>query len=968
MKELKARKSSRSLPAAVRKLGAGYREEIIRSALAADIDLEASLSAEAERVLGLSNFVARTCIIYPILLQTLIQSGDLQRQYAEGQYTEKLRPEISAATSNDELYRTLRQFRQREMIRIAWRDLAGRADLFETMRDLSNLADTCLQETLEKLYLWQTAEQGFPLDSQGNRLHLVVIAMGKLGAGELNFSSDIDLIFSYPVPGNTTGANNQVTAETFFTRLSRQLIKALASNTEDGFVFRVDMRLRPFGDNGPLVMSFEGMEEYYQSMGRDWERYAWIKARVAAGDLDAGARLLKNLKPFVYRRYIDFGNFESLRDMKRLIEDDVKSRDMKGNIKLGAGGIREIEFIGQAFQLLRGGKQPLLQERSILKVLTTLAELGYLPKKDASDLKAAYIFLRQTEHRLQEYEDKQLHKLPAVESERILLTAGMGYESWQTFTAALNHHTRKVRTHFAKLFSAGDTEKDAEDTQKERAAALWHGQLEPDKALRFLAAQGMRDPLETNQMLSDFSRSNQVTDLPPLGRSRLDRLMPVALLTLAQHDGDIETLKRLIGLLEQIIRRSSYIALLNENPKVLGHLLQLISASSMIAEMVTSHPLLLDELLDTRTLYAPTDSADLTEELAQRISHIPINDLELLLDELRGFKLGNVLRVAAADVTGVLPIMKTSDHLTYIAEVIVTTVLKLAWQQVAGQFGLRGMEVKEGEGIAVIAYGKFGGLELGYGSDLDLVFLRSDKISFKPTGREFDTGHFYTRIGQRFVHIMTTHTSEGVLYQVDMRLRPDGDSGLLMTTVESFAEYQSSKAWTWEHQALVRARPIAGDRALCHQFTEIRRKILTTHRDEAMLQGEIVQMRNRMLAERSKRNPDLFDLKNDPGGIIDIEFLVQYLVLRDAENHPELIHWTDNIRQMEIIAKCRILTKSEAKLLKTAYLTYRQTLHRQTLQNRTAEVDGTEYRDLRQGIITLWEKMLADPVSSRPAS
>jgi glutamate-ammonia-ligase adenylyltransferase len=967
MKKISPENTTLPLPAAVREQAAQHWREILQAAGDGDIALALSFSGEVERVLGLSNFIARTCINAPHLLQALINSGDLQQKYTDGQLHEKLGTRIEEAANIDELYRALRQFRQQEMVRIAWRDLAGRATLFETMGDLSDLADACLQETLSKLFFWQTAEQGIPVDAQGNRQQLVVIAMGKLGAGELNFSSDIDLIFAYPEPGETTGGDAPVNAETFFTRLARQLIKALASNTEDGIVFRVDMRLRPHGENGPLVMSFEGMEEYYQSMGRDWERYAWVKARIAAGDNDAGARLLKNLKPFVYRRYIDFGNFESLRAMKHLIEGEVRRKGMEENIKLGAGGIREIEFIGQAFQLLRGGRQPILQERSILKILTTLVELGYLPEKDAQELRAAYIFLRQTEHRLQEYDDKQLHNLPATELGQALLAAGMGYDSWPEFTAALRCHTRKVQTHFAKLFIATDTAKDKKDTPKETAAALWQGQLEPDRAYQFLTTLGMQEPHETKQLLAAFRRSNQVSVLPPEGRTRLDRLIPVALMTIAEHGGAIETVKRFIGLLERIIRRSSYIALLNENPMALGHLLRLITASSMIAEMVTSHPLLLDELLDARTLYAPADKTVLATELGQRTSHIPVNDLEQMLDELRGFKLANVLRVAAADVTGVLPVMKTSDHLTFIAEVIVTTALNLAWHQMAEKFGLAEMAAKGVEGIAVIAYGKFGGLELGYGSDLDLVFLRADEESLAPAGRQVDMGRFYTRLGQRFVHILTAHTSEGILYRVDMRLRPDGESGVLMTTVDSFAEYQSSKAWTWEHQALVRARPIAGEGALCRQFNEIRRTILTAPRDAATLQEEIVRMRNRMQTEREIRNPELFDLKNDPGGIIDIEFLVQYLILRGAGRHPELIRWTDNVRQMETIGKCGLLTADQAELLKTAYLAYRQTVHRQTLQNRNPVVDGDEFRDLRQGIINLWKEVLAGPVESGPA-
>jgi [glutamine synthetase] adenylyltransferase / [glutamine synthetase]-adenylyl-L-tyrosine phosphorylase len=968
MKKNASQNTSLALTHAIRQQAALNWQEILQSAHEGNIDLAMTFSQEIERALGLSNFIARTCINDPVLLQSLINSDGLQHPYEDGQLHEKLHTAIEDTAGPDELFRGLRQFRQQEMVRIAWRDLAGLATLTETMGDLSDLADACLQETLTKLYLWQTEKHGVPIDSRGKQQNLIIIAMGKLGAHELNFSSDIDLIFAYPEPGETTGVENPVSAETFFTRLAQQLIKALASNTEDGFVFRVDMRLRPHGENGPLVMSFDGMEEYYQSLGRDWERYAWIKARAAAGDRDEGDRLLKILRPFVYRRYIDFGNFESLREMKHLIEADVRRKGMEGNIKLGAGGIREIEFIGQAFQLLWGGRQPLLQERSILKVLSTLTSMKFLPEKDALELRDAYIFLRRTEHRLQEFEDKQLHTLPTVESEQAILACGMGYDSWQKFTAALQSHVRNVQSHFAKLFMTTGTESESEESPKESAAALWQGQLDQDQELQFLTGLGLKDPSEIHHVLADFRSSNQVIALSPTGRNRLDRLIPATLVMIAEQGGSIETVKRFIILLEKIIRRSSYIALLNENPRALGHLLELITASSMITDMVTRHPLLLDELLDARTLYAPADKKALAAELDQRLCRIPVNDLEQILDELRGFKLANVLRVAAADVTGVLPIMKVSDHLTFIAETVVTKALNLSWHQVAEKFSLEDKTDTVAEGVAVIAYGKFGGLELGYGSDLDLVFLRSESETHDSSDLLSDMGRFYNRIGQRFVHILTTHTSEGVLYQVDMRLRPDGESGLLMTTVDSFAEYQATKAWIWEHQALVRARPIAGDTDLCRQFTDIRRAILTEKRDTATLRQEIIRMRNRLLAERKKKNTDIFDLKHDPGGIIDIEFLVQFLVLQSANRYPELIQWTDNVRQMETIAQCGLLKKNQGKLLKKAYLSYRHTVHRQTLQNRGAEVDGEQFLELRKGIVKVWKEVLADPASSEPAS
>jgi glutamate-ammonia-ligase adenylyltransferase len=956
------------LPPPQREQAGLYWEQFSDAARAQGVDftLDPRAASSLPGVWAASAFVAHACIKSPALLSELNASDDLMIRYGAGAYRERLEKELQGVADEDDLLKALRLIRRREMVRIAWRDLAGWADLAETLRDLSSLAAACVDCALSRLEDWQSRELGVPYGrASGKRQSLVVIGMGKLGAGELNFSSDIDLILAYPEEGETRGGNVPFSNQEYFTRVGRRLIHVLHFPTEEGFVFRVDLRLRPFGDSGPLAMGFDAMEEYYQTHGREWERYAWIKAAVIAGDRDEGARLMATLRPFVYRRYLDFSAFESLRAMKVLIEAEVRRKGMADNIKLGAGGIREVEFIGQAFQLIRGGRETELQVRPILVVLERLVAAGYLPSYAGEELAAAYHFLRRAENRLQEYGDQQTHRLPADAAARQRLAFSMGYGAWDEFLRELERHRRRVQGHFQQVFASPHTDPAANtgsDLQQ-----LWAGILNDEQGGAVLAAVGYGGAAATLALITEFRNSPTTRQLTARGRERLDHLMPLLLGAVARAGDPDTTLGRVLDLVEKIARRTTYLSLLAESPMALSQLVRLCAASSWIANFLTRHPLLLDELLDPRTLYAPLARRALEDELAAALARLRADDLEQQMEVLRHFQQANTLRVAAADVAGAYPLMVVSDHLTEIAEVVLEAVLRLARRHLIDRHGppccrVDGKTVEPG--FVIIAYGKLGGIELGYGSDLDLVFLHGSEGEELGTqgAKPIDNSVFFARLGQRIIHMMTAHTPAGVLYDVDVRLRPSGASGMLVSGMAAFAEYQRHDAWTWEHQALVRARPVAGDAPVAARFAAIRREVLGRPRDAAQLRREVREMRERMRAELGQRDGEKFDLKQDAGGIADIEFMVQYSVLAWACAHPELLRYTDNIRLLEGLAQAGAIDRQDADLLSDIYRAYRAKVHQLTLLKEPTVVDARAFAGQRQAVMRVWRAVLEDNV------
>ena len=913
-----------------------------------------------KRVFAFSDFVAASCTRNPDLLADLIHSGDLTRHPAPGDYPRRFEDLLADVRDEDTLLGRLRRYRRREMVRIAWRDLAGWADLTETMGALSAFADACLAQTLSILYQWQTDKFGIPTAEDGSEQHLVVLGLGKLGARELNFSSDVDLIFTYPRGGQTRGADNSLSNEDFFSRLCRRLIKVIGQPTADGLVFRVDLRLRPFGESGPLAMDFNGLEQYYQEQGREWERYALIKARTVAGDQAAGNFLLKQLHPFIYRRYLDYSAFESLREMKQMIAMEVKRKGMTTDIKLGPGGIREIEFFGQIFQLIRGGVTPALQETGILTVLKALADEHNIPAEVCRELTDAYVFLRNTENRLQEYSDQQTHQLPPGDSGRLRLAASMGFADAGSFISTLDDHRDRVHGHFQMLLESGAA---GDRPQKLEAAldSIWQNVMENGPAGQTLASLGYDQPEEVLPLLDYLRNDPETRALSPKGRRRLDKLMPRFLKEIGAGENPLITLRRIIDLIKAIERRTSYLALLLENPTALSHLVKLSNASPWIASFLARHPVLLDELLDPRTLYQPTQKNEMKKGLQHRLASIAPDDLEYQIEQLCIFKQINVLRVATADVTGTLPLMRVSDYLSEIAETILYEVVDLAFNHLVAKHGTPACRLGTKpcqRGFAVIAYGKLGGLELGYGSDLDLVFLHAGTHEQTRGGKSaIDSAQFFNRLGQRVIHILTAHTRAGKAYEIDMRLRPSGSSGILVSHIDAFSEYQLTEAWTWEHQALIKARPVCGDELIAGRFAKIRSKVLARQRSGSELKEEVVRMRERMRKELLKPAAGLFDLKQDAGAMVDIEFLVQFLVLQNSHKHPGLLQWTDNVRLLQTLIETGTMDEVTAHQLKHAYLIYRAVAHQLSLQEKPAKVPREKFDLLQKRVTEIYQNV-----------
>jgi glutamate-ammonia-ligase adenylyltransferase len=918
---------------------------------------------ELPRVLACSEWVAQSCVARPTLLADLAHGGDLFRDYGPEEYRERVAEALAEVADEEALMRALRRLRRREMVRIAWRDIAGRADLRATVADLSRLAEACIDGALTSLHRWQCEQLGTPVTAEGEPQGLVVIAMGKLGGGELNFSSDVDLMFAFPEEGETRGGRRVLANSQFFLRLGQRLINALDQVTADGFVFRVDMRLRPYGQSGPLAMSFDAMENYYQSQGREWERYAMVKARVVAGDRGRGAELMAALRPFVYRRYLDFGAFESLREMKAMIRQEVRRKGLEDNIKLGAGGIREVEFIAQAFQIIRGGNDPELTRHGLLEVLPVLAGRGLIPEFAAGELLEAYVFLRNTEHRLQEHEDRQTQVLPADPTARARLAYAMDLPDWEALAELLGHHRQRVADVFEQVFAAPQTDAHG-DAGHSELAALWEGLMEDGPAHALLERIGFDDHDAAMRLLHRLREAHAVRAMSSSGRTRLDRLMPLLIGAAAASERPAVTLGRLVDLVEAIGRRTAYLALLVENPMALSQLVRLCAASPWIAAQLARHPLLLDELIDPRTLYAPPHKEGLARALAEALARVPEEDLEAQMEALRHFQQANQLRVAAADVVGALPLMVVSDHLTDLAEVCLEATLEVSFSYLGARHGEPRCRIGEaacGRGFAVIGYGKLGGFELGYGSDLDIVFLHAGRDGEATDGdRPVDVNVFFARLAQRIIHILTAHTPAGRLYEADLRLRPSGASGLPAVGLAAFEAYQEAKAWTWEHQALVRARFVAGDPAVGEAFAAIRRRILARPRDPVRLRGQVREMREKMRAQLGSGGAGVFDLKQDPGGIADIEFIVQYGVLRHAAEHPALLRWTDNIRLLQTFVDEGLMDADDGAHLAEAYRVLRAEGHRLTLEGGSTRVEGDAFGRLREGVLKAWRAWLEE--------
>jgi [glutamine synthetase] adenylyltransferase / [glutamine synthetase]-adenylyl-L-tyrosine phosphorylase len=922
-------------------------------------------------VFAASDFVAQLCTRDPRLLADLLSQQDLQRKLAPAEFTArapKLEPDANTSlggSSEAELLSALRRWRQREMVRIAWRDLAGWADLPETLSDLSAFADAAIELAVRYARHGLVARYGEPRSANGIIQPLVVLAMGKLGGGELNFSSDVDLVFLFPEHGDTDGVRS-IANEEFFTRLGQGVIRLLGAPTYEGSVLRVDMRLRPFGDSGSLVASFASFEDYLPRHGRDWERYAYVKARAVTAR-EAYAEVYSSaVRPFVYRRYLDYGVFESLREMKALIEREVERRELADHVKLGPGGIREIEFMVQAFQVIRGGYDRRLQTPSLLSALALLGTWKLLPAGVVEELRAAYVYLRRLENRLQMVGDAQVHRLPedALTRERIALA--MGAANWTALLDELNRHRERVSRHF-RLVVFGGTERDNGAVRID-LGRFWDTQAETAALAESLARAGFAASDEAARLLLELRSSALVRKLDEPGRRRLQALLPplladVAHLGVADSDAQLNVLRRVLRIVEAIGQRSAYFALLQENAAARARLVDLCGHGDFLAQQIASHPLLLDELIDERLLAELPHRASLEGEVRSRLEQLSDDDPERQVEALRHFQRAAIFRVAVADLTGRLPVMRVSDRLTEIAEIIVEHAIELGWRQITAQFGVPMC----GEGasrrpvnICVVGYGKLGGMELGYSSDLDLVFLHDSRGEQQETSgaRPVDNQLFFVRLAQRIMHLLTMHSAAGRLYEVDVRLRPSGKGGLLVTSINAFKEYQQRDAWTWEHQALLHARAVAGATKLRSEFESIRLDVLAHHVRRESLQTEVRNMRERMRRELSKGNAERFDMKQDAGGVADIEFLAQYWALRWAEDYPPLVMFSDTIRQLESVASANLVPQATVDALTGAYRAFRGRSHHLSLAGAEALVPRSEFAVERAAVTRIWNEAM----------
>jgi glutamate-ammonia-ligase adenylyltransferase len=864
----------------------------------------------------------------------------------------------------------LRLVRQRLMLWLAYRDLNNMASLDEVTQSLSQFAQLSVAACIAFIRQDLSDRFGLPWSQSSNtEMPLMVVGMGKLGGYELNLSSDIDLIFLYEHEGETQGGPKSLSNHEWFARMGKCLMKLLSEHDANGFVFRVDMRLRPNGDSGPLVCSLDMLEEYLMVQGREWERYAWIKGRLIAplpGSHDYAhceKALDQLIRPFVYRRHLDYGVIASIRDLHAQIQHEAEKRSTghqgrSHDIKLGRGGIREIEFLAQMFQLMRGGTDPRMRVRPTLEVLGLICQRGILPEQESVALSTAYIFLRRLEHRLQVWDDQQTHYLPEDSSTRSRLALAMGFLDEKSFLAALEHHQNNVARLFEKAFLLDDeTRLDLAPLDRNwEPDANWF----PQSLLRW----------------QTWITSAKAKQLPEKSRLIFDNLMHSAAAMLAD-DGGIatadQTLLRFFDLLEAIARRSAYLSILAEYPKALTNVLALLKASQWGAHYLTLHPHLLDYLLNSRTERALIEQPDEYWREVHTNLNIRLDDVmaegdgsEQAMDILRVTHHTETFITLLADlgigVERALSVEKVSDDLSALADLVLQATFERVWPGVAKKFDV---PIESVPSFAVIAYGKLGGKELGYASDLDLVFL------YQSSENDYTAQEVYALLAKRMINWLTTYTAAGSLFEIDTRLRPNGSAGFLVTNSEAFKKYQlregDNAAWVWEHQALTRARFAAGNPSVGAEFDLVRSEVLGQKRDVDHLRKEILEMRRKVHEGHPNASKD-FDLKHDAGGMVDIEFIVQFLVLAYAHQHLQLIGNLGNIALLRIASEVGLITVSSASQVGDGYRLLRARQHRLRLdgaEKTRIHLEGEpELQGARDCVLLLWEEIFRAPSST----
>jgi glutamate-ammonia-ligase adenylyltransferase len=943
-------------------------------------ELQAHLAANAvvqnalERLWLGSDYAFALCCDAPALLLDLLQSGELERGHED--WDALLARCVSGigmehAAPLERLKKQLRRFRKREYLRILWRDLNGKAPLLDTTRELSLLADACIRYAIATLTPEVRRLHGIPYDAQGNEQQLIVLAMGKYGAYELNLSSDIDLILAYPEDGETTVTPEfqreaplakVSTVQQYFSRLGQLLSQALDTVNADGFVFRVDLRLRPYGTHGALALSLDAMEEYYLAQGRDWERFAMIKARAVTGTPESTAALMQVLRSFTYRRYLDFATIAALRDLKAQIEQQVRRKGLHDNIKLGRGGIREIEFIVQVMQLIFGGRRQALQRNSLLEAMAALVNEGLMQEADAQVLRDGYLFLRKLEHAVQGLRDQQTHLYPDNVDDELRCARVLGYGGTQALREKLEEVRDAVALRFAQLITEPETQNSLQEDGELRQ--MWLGTLDAERAVQVLQARGFETAAEVLDVCKRYRDSRQFLMLDATSRQRMDRFMPRLLARLQQEARPGFAFNRVFPFVQAVAQRTAYLVLLMESAVALNQLITLCVHSSWVLALLCRYPVLLDELL--RPLARPPAREELHDLLQRQLLRVAEDAAEEQLSAIQIFKQEQALVVAASELSGTLPLMKVSDALSWVAETILQAIMAMAWRQLVARYG-EPVNADDGSGSAefvIIAYGKLGGIELNYGSDLDLVFVHDAhperETSGGNDGRRIGSTAFYAQLGQKILSLLGTSTFTGKLYEIDLRLRPSGASGALVSSIAAFQNYQEQQAWTWEHQALVRSRVVAGSMRLAQRFDAIRAEVLRQPRDPGVLAHDVVSMRHKMRHQLGgKAGADKFKLKHDAGGLVDIEFIVQYLVLRYGAEQPGLLRWPDNMRLLDEAAVAGVLGADDAHALQTIYIQYRTLVHRHALENEVYELDSAACAPQRARVTAIWNVLFA---------
>src|SRR6185437_5140261 len=886
-----ARKRNAATPAAMRRRMRGMAlmlrssgVRICAAIVASMMDTPAApLRAAFDRTLRLSRYVARVAAARPEVV------GELEARRA-APWT---RVEMRAALAGEPaaLAQRLRRLRERVMVTLAHRDLNGLATLDEVFDTMSALAEECIRAAEREAHRSVAALHGEP----ANGARLVVAALGKLGGGELNVSSDVDLVFLYPAEGETTGER-------------------------------------------PLAHS-----AFFAAHARPWERYAWLKARVVVGPAE-GVR--ERVEPFVYRRYLDYGMLASMRELHARIFEAAIRRRKADDIKVGTGGIREVEFAAQLFQMVRGGRDAGLRTPSTRAALAAIGERGLVAPERAGALLEAYAFLRRLEHRLQYYDDQQTQALPRTPEHRALVAEAMDCADWDALLVRLDAHRAKVQDAFNALFEA--------PPEHARAASLasWlydpQASADPEGLAGDLAEAGVADAQAVARRLVEFTRSRRYGALSTAIRARTEQLLPLVVAALAREGGREATAARLLDLLEAIGGREAYYSLLVEQPQVLARAARLVSKSAWAARLLARHPILLDELTHTAASFTATDWAAERASLRAECAAME-GDVERLLDHLRHYKQRQMLRFTIADLEGELAVMALSDELSALADTILDVTLAEAMKSVgiAPSPSGQGRGEDRASGFCIVGYGKLGGKELGYASDLDVVFLYDASMAGE--------AERLARVAQRVNNWMTTPTSAGVLYEIDLRLRPDGIKGLMVSSIAAFRDYETKRAWTWEHQALTRARACAGDTALGARFEAVRDEILAVPRERAKLFEEIVAMRRRMRAEQKSQ---AHDLKHVEGGVIDLEFCVQALVLAYGPGHPRLRENKGNHTLLHRCAELGLVEAGIASPAADAYLAMRRRLHRAGLNDEeTVRVGEGELEPERAAVTRLWKSL-----------